>query len=560
MPAFLRSKWFLLLAGLLVVLVAALLAIPLLVDVDRYRPTIVEQMEKETGRDIEIEKLRLTFLPTLELQVANVVVKNPRGFPDGNTVGVERVDVGLAFGPLLQRQVEVTSITIQKPQLNLLSNEAGASNLDSLLQPPRRAPAGKQSEAEEAPPVTLTHIGKVAVRDAAVSSGRFWQGSKKVYPAWTITGISADVSGIDLTEPQWLKKLAAQVDLTPIEVSSPSLKEPLRFRDGLIAVKDGAADGKFEVAVGKLRAHGTVKVANLERPVADFTLRASEINTAELAGVAGGGAKGGPSGGASAKLVARGTVKVERLIVPPLAAQNLDAKVRVYGNRIEVDPFSIDLYGGRAGGALNVGLAGEAMPASLAAKVENVDVAKLVAAVGSGKKSVTGTFESDARLLVPLGAGDPLAALGGEGTFAVRDGTFPGLNLEGTLAKMAKLLQMQVPSGDTRFRSFGGDFRIVKQRIHSQKLDLDGESLEAALGGSLGFDQTLDYTGSGVLRGSGSSQPQEQQQSKSPLGGFGKVFGKVMQQTVGRMRVPFSVRGTVQNPQFILSGSPAPAR
>jgi hypothetical protein len=117
---------------------------------------------------------------------------------------------------------------------------------------------------------------------------------------------------------------------------------------------------------------------------------------------------------------------------------------------------------------------------------------------------------------------------------------------------------MNIPAGDTRFSFFGGDFRIGGKRVHSNELRLDSQSLEASLRGSSGFDQTLDYSGSGLLKGDGGSQEQ-QQQSSNPLGGFGKVFGKVMQQTVGRMRVPFTVRGTFADPKF-MTGVAAPAR
>lgn len=556
-----RSKWFLALVAVVALMVVALLVTPLLLDVDRYRPAIVEQIAKETGRDVEIERLRLTFLPSLELQVVNLAVRNPRGFPEGNTLAVERVDVGLAFWPLLHREVEVTSVTIQQPRLNLLSNETGQTNYELLLQPRRRATAAKKSGTEAAPPVTLTRIESVAVRDASVTSGSFWQGSKKVYPAWAVRGVSTEVRGIDLNDPQWLKRIAAELDLSAIEISSPSLKQPLRFTDGNLAVKDGGASGEFAIALGRQKASGTVKVASLEKPVADFTLSAGELNAADVTAAVGSGAQGGPSGGGRSQLLARGTVKVGKLIVAPLTAQNLDANVRLYGNRLEADPFSVEFYGGRARGNLGVDLASEALPAALAAKVEGVDVARAVAALNpGGRKGITGTFETDARLNLPLGAADPLAGLGGEGTFAVRNGTLPGVNLEGTLAKMPRFMQMSVPSGDTRFRFFGGDFRVVKQRFQSQSLKLDAETLEATLSGSSGFDQTLDYTGSGVLTGKDGGQQQTQQQSKNPLGGVGRVFGQVMQQTIGRMRVPFAVRGTFQNPQFVLAGTPAPVR
>ena len=562
-----RSKLFRLLAVLLGLLLAALLLAPYLLDIDRYRATAIEQLEKETGRDVEIEKLRLHFLPRLHLAVVNFRVKNPPGFPEGDTLAVESINIGLAFWPLLKRQVEITSVGIDNVQVNLLENERGQTNTELR----RRARPAAKKPAGEKPLVEVTRIGGVSLTDVKVAAGSFWSHEKRIYPAWTAAGINLAVESLDLADPKWLRKLEADVDLSTIEVSLPSLKEPLRFADGEIEVQKNTAGGDFTLALGELRAGGTVKVADLEKPVADFTLKMEELDVSQVATLAaekpkGGGA--GPSGGGGGdagggKLLARGTVEVGKLIIPPLSAENLKSNVRLYGNRLEVDPFTVDFYGGRTQGTAYVDLAQASMPARVNARVQGVNVAKAVAAASpEAKGKITGTFESDARLNVPLGAPDLMAALTGDGTFAVRNGTFPGMNLEGTLAGMAKFLQMDVPKGDTKFSYFGGDFRILSQRVHNSNLRLQAETLEASLGGSFGFNQTLSYTGWGLLTGKQSAEQQQQQQQKddSPLGGLRRVFGKVAQQTIGQMRVPFSVTGTFQDPKFLLVGSPTPVR
>lgn len=559
-----RSKLFRLAAIVVGLMVVVLLVAPYLLDLDRYRTTIVEQLKAKTGRDIEIEKLRLRLLPSLGVEVVNFQVKNPTGFPEGNTLAVERVDVGLALMPLLRRQIEVTGVTVSKPQLNLLANERGQTNYE-MPQEPKPAARGKKAPAAEEAPLALGRIDTVAIEEASVTLGSFWQRDKRVHPGWTVSGINVRVRGIDLNDPQWLRQVAAQMDLSTIEITGPSLKQPLRFTDGSVEAKNNAANGDFTLALGELRAKGTVKVVDLGNPVADFTLAMKDLNVAQVNAVMGPGAKGAPgpraATGGRPQLVAQGTVRVDKLVVPPLTAQKVQGKVRVYSTRLEVDPFSLELYSGRTRGSMGVDLTQDSLPTWVNAKVEGVNVAQAVAALSpSAKGKLTGQFESDARLGLALGASNPLAGLGGGGTFAVRDGTFPGLNLEGTLAKMAKLMQMNVPSGDTRFRSFGGDFRIADQRVHSNSLHLDAETLDASLQGSFGFDQTLNYTGSGMLTGKGGTQ--QQQQSSNPLGGLRRVFGGVMQQTFGRMRVPFTVRGTFQQPQFILAGAPqaVPAR
>ena len=56
---------------LVVLLVALAIAVPMLVDVDRYRPQVVAFIQEQTGKPAEIGRLTLTLFPTLS---------RPRGY------------------------------------------------------------------------------------------------------------------------------------------------------------------------------------------------------------------------------------------------------------------------------------------------------------------------------------------------------------------------------------------------------------------------------------------------------------------------------------------------
>ncbi|MFQ5724723.1 MAG: AsmA family protein, partial [Terriglobia bacterium] len=492
-----RSKKFRFAAVLVGLLLVILLALPYLVSLDRYRVLAVEQLQAATGREVEIDTLRLHFLPSLHISVGGVRVKNPEGFPEGDTASVGSIEVGLAFWPLLRREVEIRSVEVNSVEANLLVNERGQTNYDFPQ------PQQPKEESQEASPLSLTQVGAVTLSDVRVSSGRFRSRRQQVYPDWAVSGINLDLRHLALNDPEWLSKLEADLDLSTIEISLAALTQPVRFTQGKVEVRENAAEGEFALALGSLTAEGTTKVADLGKPVADFTLVIEELNVAELSQLAATESKGPRSRRrGSRKLLARGTVTVARVLVPPYSAQNVRGQVRLYGDRLVVNPFTLGIYGGRTRGDLFVNLNNPSVPARVNLKAEGVDVARAMAAASpTAKDTITGTFETEGRLAFPLGRGDPLAGLSGQGTFAVRDGTFPGLNIEGTLAKLGKLMAVRVPEGDTRFSYFGGDFRIADQRLHSRRLDLHSESLEARLRGSFGFDQSLDYRGSGELKG-----------------------------------------------------------
>ncbi|HXE75597.1 MAG TPA: AsmA family protein [Candidatus Xenobia bacterium] len=553
MAAWYRKK-IVIIAGVVVVgLVLALLLVPYLIDIDNYRAAIVEQAEKATGREVEIDKLRLHILPSIHVAASNFRLKNPRDFPEGDFVRVESVGIGLGLGALLRKQVEVTSASLDGVEVNLLTNEQGRTN--SEFSTPGGNPGGARGGAAPPGGFALRPISSISLSDITINSGSVSR--RRVVPSWTLTGLELEVRGLDPLAPNPLKSVETEVDLSSVEVSSPSLKEPLRFKDGEIKVAAGAADGNFSAALGKLRAEGTVKIANLDKPVADFTLAMNELNTDELAALLGGAAPAGPRGGRG-ELLARGSLSVEKLVAPPLSARNVKGQARVYDNRISIDPFSLELFGGRTRGSLGISTADPSMPASVTARVEGVNVKQALETLNpGGKNKITGTFEADARLGLPLGARDPLSALSGQGTFAIRNGTVPGMNIRSAAATMASLVQVDLPQGDIPFSYLGGDFRIAERRVHNSHVELKSDQVEATASGSFGFDQTLSYNGLGSIKGRGTTT---QQQETSPTKIFGRILGSVARQTVNisGARVPFAIRGTFADPKFTITGPPVP--
>lgn len=564
-----QSNWFRLSLAVFVLLLLALLLVPLLVPLDRFRPLIVDLIQEQTGRQVEIEALRLHLVPSTHVRVLNFRLKHPKNFPAGDTLVVKEIDIGAELWPLLSRQLKVTYVTLDGIEVNLLEDQRGRTNYNLASASKKIAKKKKDEGDSEAPLFSLSEIDSITVSNITVSSGTFHTRRKKqVTPSFTLTGLNTEIRRLDLNDPGFLKKLEVFVDLAGVEVTTPALTKPLRFEEGKLTLADGAGEGSFVATLDTLRARGTLKVANLNRPRADFNITIPQVNLAELGSLVAGGKNQGRGSRrrarpAGRRLLARGTIKVNKLLLPPLSAENFTSRIRVYEHKVDADPFSVAFYGGQLEGAANLNRAVASQPMQLTAKVQNVDVEKVVLALSpKAEKRITGTFEATAQLGTFLAA-DPLAQLTGQGTFAVRNGTFPGVDLQGTLVKTAKFLQMKVPRGDTIFNFFGGDYRVQNQRVHSREIKLDAEALKGTVKGSFGFDGTLDYKGSGVLTGEGQQtqqqeQEQEERRSFNPLRGLRRALGAVMQQTFGRLRVPFVLKGTMQDPKFTLAGTPQP--
>jgi uncharacterized protein involved in outer membrane biogenesis len=130
-----RRKTALILAGSIAILLLALVFVaPRLVNVDRYRPQVISYLQRETGKQVEIGRLSLTFFP-MAIHIDHFGVKNPPLFPSGYVVQVARIDAELSIGALLHRQVVIKSIVLEDPVLNMTSDPDGPWNFENPKSP-----------------------------------------------------------------------------------------------------------------------------------------------------------------------------------------------------------------------------------------------------------------------------------------------------------------------------------------------------------------------------------------------------------------------------------------
>lgn len=120
-------------AGLVVVIIIAIGVIAVTVDPNDYRDEITEVVKKETGRDLKIEAMSLSFFPHLGLNLENTSLSNATGFSEQPFLKVDKVQVGAAIWPLLSQRLEIDTLTLHGLSLNLEKNAKGISNWDDLI-------------------------------------------------------------------------------------------------------------------------------------------------------------------------------------------------------------------------------------------------------------------------------------------------------------------------------------------------------------------------------------------------------------------------------------------
>ncbi|HEV2961889.1 MAG TPA: AsmA family protein, partial [Candidatus Angelobacter sp.] len=114
------------------VLILLVLAIPLFVNVDSYRPEIEEKLSASLGRSVHIGKISASILSG-GAEARDLSISDDPAFNKGPFIQASSLAIGLEWIPLIfSRQIKVSSLTIKNPDIVLLKNNAGRWNYSSL--------------------------------------------------------------------------------------------------------------------------------------------------------------------------------------------------------------------------------------------------------------------------------------------------------------------------------------------------------------------------------------------------------------------------------------------
>ncbi|HLN13196.1 MAG TPA: AsmA family protein [bacterium] len=532
--------------GAVVFVVAAGAATPFLVPVDRYRPLLEQYLTSSTGHQVQIGSLRLELWPRVHVHASDVRLLNPTGFPRGNALEARSVDLGIEPRALLARRLQIRSIAVSGVQVTLLNDPAGRTNYGAPALPHPSPPVTAAAPGAQ-PLISLAPIGAITITNVTLTVDTLDARHEHTAPVVTLSGLNATVGAVDPSAPDWMGHLSVTATLTHARIVTPLVTMPIVVQSGKIELRDGRSTATFAVTLGTIRASGTAAIVGMNPPLITFAAEIPELDLTtvrRLLSTQPGSSLSGPPG--PRRLIARGEVTVNRAVVPPFTVTQIHSHLAIYTDTVRADPYQLSAYGGTVRGSARVDYAEANLPAAATAVVRGVNLADLLRAAAPQNPGVTGTLQANLDVSTAFGA-DPLAALAGTGTFAVVNGTLPGISMPSQLAQMAKSLQVGVPGGTTAFRSLGGDVRIARERVYSTALRLDANAIRGTAHGSVGFDGTLNYTGTGVvsLTSGGALSP-------------AALLSRIVPGAAGVTTavVSFSIGGTVSNPKFAATGVP----
>jgi len=161
--------------SVLVVLVIGLLVAPGFFDWNQYKPQAVSAFKDKTGLDVVMNgDVKVALLPTPYAYINDVVIKSPREGQYENIASLGRLDLNLAFAPLLSGKVDFTSVELVKPAIYIETYADGSQNwkteeIASLIDGEEGAAIDEPVAAEN----NNTMLSSISFNKVEISEGSF---------------------------------------------------------------------------------------------------------------------------------------------------------------------------------------------------------------------------------------------------------------------------------------------------------------------------------------------------------------------------------------------------
>jgi AsmA family/AsmA-like C-terminal region len=197
-----RMTWTILLVVLLAVLV------PPLVNVNRYRKRVVEAISRSLGRDVTASRIALRLLPRPGIVLSDFVVAEDPSYGAEPMLRADSVTAFLRLTSLWRGRLEIGTLDLDSPSLNLVRRSDGHWNLEELVE---RASQVASAPTTEARPEVRPRFPYVEA-----SSGRINFKLGEVKKAFAFT--DADFALWLESENQWGIRLEARPMRTDVDV------------------------------------------------------------------------------------------------------------------------------------------------------------------------------------------------------------------------------------------------------------------------------------------------------------------------------------------------------
>ncbi len=167
-------------------LLVVLVVLPFVINVNSFRPKLEATASDAVGRQVKVGNLSLSILGG-SVTADNISIAEDPAFGSTPFVTAKSLKVGVELMPLiLSKELRVTGITLEQPQITLLKTAGGKWNFSSLGGNAAKAPASSSQKAPagSSAPAASSSAGpssapKVSVAKLSVTDGKLIVGDAK---------------------------------------------------------------------------------------------------------------------------------------------------------------------------------------------------------------------------------------------------------------------------------------------------------------------------------------------------------------------------------------------
>ncbi|MGB6317856.1 MAG: AsmA family protein, partial [Litorimonas sp.] len=224
--------------GAAIVVVAALgllFIVPGLVPSDAYKARIETQLSESLGRDVRIDgDVEISTFPLIRARTEAVTIANPPGFGRDALATLDGLDARIRLWPLLSRRVEISSFTLNSPDIALERLADGRANWEL------EADTAAEDTPDDAAP--FRRDGRYASLNPSIGVMRIRDGRVIYTDAVADTSVTLENVDVAISLPSMADTLSIDGSLLangePLSVDM-SLDSPRSFLDGAAADLSG---------------------------------------------------------------------------------------------------------------------------------------------------------------------------------------------------------------------------------------------------------------------------------------------------------------------------------
>jgi AsmA protein len=494
-------------AIVIAILIVILIALPFIINVNSFRPRIEASASDALGRKVSVGNLSLSIL-TGSVTADNISIAEDPAFGTQPFVTAKSLKVGVEIWPLItSKQLNVTEITLEEPQITLLKNAANKWNFSSLGGNATKASSAPSSSGSSSP--QNLSVGKLSVTDGKLIVGKANSSAKPhVYDKVNIT----------------------------VSNFSPTSQFPFHLTANLPAGGNADISGQAgpinATDAAKTPFEAKVKVNNMDIVASGF------IDTAS--GIAGQANFDGTlnSNGTVAKAV--GTFTGNKLQFSPKGSPAQRTVVIKHTVDVDLDNNS----GTITQGDVEIGKAlahltgkfkteGETQVVDMKLDAPNMPVEELEAMLPAlGVVLPSGSQLKGGTLSANLGITGPIDKLVITGPVKLSNTKLAGFDLGQKLGALSTFAGKAASNPDTTIENFSTNARVSPEGTQANNLNLTVPAI-------------------GVITGAGTVSPTGALAFKMLANLKGGVAGGLGEAISGGKGIPFAIAGTTSKPEFI---------